>query len=193
MTMSTYKSLGGPPSGLIVTNEPELAERLDQIAFPGLTANFDVAKTASLAITLLDWKVYGRAYAATMAETAKQLAQALAGHEVPVFGAIGGYTTSHQFALEAKTFGGGQQLAKLLRRANILACGIGLPLEPVEGDTNGLRLGTPEIVRWGMKAEDMETLASLMSRVLIKGERPEIVGEEVTEFRSQFRQLHFMR
>jgi glycine hydroxymethyltransferase len=192
MTMSTYKSLGGPPSGLLVTNESELAERLDLIAFPGLTANFDVAKTASLAISLLDWKVYGRAYGAAMAGTAKALAQALAGHEVPVFGAAKGYTTSHQFALEAKAFGGGQRVSKLLRRANILACGIGLPLEPVEGDLNGLRLGTPEVVRWGMKAEDMETLATLMSRVL-KGERPETVGKEITEFRSQFHQLHFIR
>ncbi len=43
MTMSTYKSLGGPPSGLLATNEPGLAERLDAIAFPGITANFDVA------------------------------------------------------------------------------------------------------------------------------------------------------
>ncbi|MGE0846644.1 MAG: hypothetical protein AB7L41_10250, partial [Flavobacteriaceae bacterium] len=41
MTMSTYKSLGGPPAGLNVTNEPDLARRLEEIAFPGLTANFD--------------------------------------------------------------------------------------------------------------------------------------------------------
>ena len=44
MTMSTYKSLGGPPSGLILTNESDLAQRIDKIAYPGLTANFDVAK-----------------------------------------------------------------------------------------------------------------------------------------------------
>ena len=56
MTMSTYKSLGGPPSGLIVTNDADIAEKLDAIAFPGMTANFDAAKSASLAITLLDWK-----------------------------------------------------------------------------------------------------------------------------------------
>jgi glycine hydroxymethyltransferase len=67
MTMSTYKSLGGPPAGLILTNEPDLAERLDRIAFPGLTANFDAAKSAALAMTLLDWKVHGPDYAATMA------------------------------------------------------------------------------------------------------------------------------
>ncbi|TIW50708.1 MAG: serine hydroxymethyltransferase, partial [Mesorhizobium sp.] len=35
MTMSTYKSLGGPPSGLIVTNDADIAEKLDRIAFPG--------------------------------------------------------------------------------------------------------------------------------------------------------------
>ena len=34
MTMSTYKSLGGPPGGLVVTNEAELARALDAIAYP---------------------------------------------------------------------------------------------------------------------------------------------------------------
>ncbi|TIT56173.1 MAG: serine hydroxymethyltransferase, partial [Mesorhizobium sp.] len=51
MTMSTYKSLGGPPSGLIVTNDADIAEKLDRIAFPGMTANFYAAKSAALAIT----------------------------------------------------------------------------------------------------------------------------------------------
>ena len=74
MTMSTYKSLGGPPSGVIVTNDAALAERLDAIAYPGLTANFDVAKTAALAITMLDWLEHGPAYASTMCANAKALA-----------------------------------------------------------------------------------------------------------------------
>ena len=43
----------------------------------------------------------------------------------------------------------------MLRQANILTCGIGLPIAPVEGDVNGLRIGTPEIVRWGMTPDDM--------------------------------------
>ncbi len=74
MTMSTYKSLGGPPGGLIVSNDADLTKRLDAIAYPGLTANFDVGKTAALAITMLDWKVHGRAYAKHMADTAAALA-----------------------------------------------------------------------------------------------------------------------
>src|SRR5215212_4271242 len=44
MTMSTYKSLGGPAGGLVLTNDPTLAARIDAIAYPGLTANFDVSK-----------------------------------------------------------------------------------------------------------------------------------------------------
>jgi glycine hydroxymethyltransferase len=40
MTMSTYKSLGGPPGGLVVTNDADLAKRLDSIAFPGSDRQF---------------------------------------------------------------------------------------------------------------------------------------------------------
>jgi glycine hydroxymethyltransferase len=193
MTMSTYKSLGGPPSGLILTNEPELAERIDAIAFPGLTANFDVAKSAALAITLLDWKEYGEAYASEMGRCANALATALANMGAPVFAADKGFTQSHQFALDAAPHGGGQALAKILRRANILACGIALPLPAIEGDVNGLRIGTPEIVRWGMTGQDMPELAALIARVVVEDEAPEDVAEAVTGFRRRFGTLKFIR
>ena len=190
MTMSTYKSLGGPPSGLILTNDAALAARFDKIAFPGLTANFDAAKTAALAITLLDWKAFGRHYAAMMGKTAKALAGALIAEGLPVHG---GGTQSHQLAIEAARFGGGQTASKKLRRGNVLACGIGLPIDELEGDLNGLRLGTPEIVRFGMTDEHMGELARLIARVLAGNEEPEAVAGDVTAFRKRFQTLHFMR
>lgn len=193
MTMSAYKSLGGPASGLIVTNEPELAERIDAIAYPGLTANFDAGKTASLAITMLDWKEYGRAYAAAMAETAHALAEALAARGLPVFAKDRGMTISHQFAIEAAAYGGGQTASRLLRKSNILAAGIGLPIAAVDGDLNGLRLGTPEIVRWGMTAADMPVLAGFIADGLT-GARPATdIAKDVSAFRREFSTLHFMR
>ena len=193
MTMSAYKSLGGPASGLIVTNEPELAERIDAIAYPGLTANFDAGKTASLAITMLDWKEYGRAYAAAMAETAHALAAALAARGLPVFARDRGMTISHQFAIEAAPYGGGQTASKLLRKSNILAAGIGLPIAAVDGDLNGLRLGTPEIVRWGMTASAMPVLAGFIADGLT-GARPTAeIARDVSAFRRGFSKLHFMR
>jgi glycine hydroxymethyltransferase len=193
MTMSTYKSLGGPAGGLIVTRDAAIAERLDRIAYPGMTANFDAGKSAALAITLLDWQRFGRAYAAAMAATAHALAHELAALGLPVHAADRGATISHQLALEAARFGGGQTVSKKLRRANILACGIGLPIAEVAGDNNGLRLGTPEIARWGMTAQDMPELAALIARALVGNEPPEVVASDVTAFRRRFDRLHFMR
>ncbi len=194
MTMSTYKSLGGPPAGLLLTNEADLAKKVDAIVFPGLTANFDAAKTAALAITLLDWVEYGEAYAAAMHGTAVALATALASHQLPIHAADRGFTTSHQFALEAAQWGGGQAAARNLRNANILTCGIGLPIAPVEGDMNGLRFGTPEIVRWGMTVADMPKLAELIARALTAEDNAIAgVAADVTTFRQRFKNLSYIR
>jgi glycine hydroxymethyltransferase len=193
MTMSTYKSLGGPASGLVLTNEASLAERLDRIAYPGLTANFDVAKSAALAITLLDWKVFGRAYGARMAETAKALGAALVAEGLPVHAADRGATASHQLAIEAVRWSGGHAAAKRLRKANILSCGIGLPIAPAAGDASGLRFGTNEIVRWGMGPEHMGELARLIARALTGNEPPEDVAGDTRALRRRFGRLHFVR
>jgi glycine hydroxymethyltransferase len=193
MTMSTYKSLGGPAAGLILTDDATLAQALDRIAFPGMTANYDAGRAAALAITLLDWTQYGRAYASMMAETARVLADCLAERGVPVFATARGVTQSHQFAVRAAAFGGGQVAARRLRRTNILACGIGLPEAEVAGDTNGLRLGTNEIVRWGMTPADMPELAALIARGLLGNAAPDAVAADVTLFRRRFDRLHYVR
>lgn len=193
MTMSTYKSLGGPPAGLIVTNDTTLAKRFDEIAYPGLTANFDVAKTAALAITLLDWKVHGPDYAKTMAATAQALADNLAAEGLTIYARARGYTTTHQFAVEASRHGGGQTAARRLRRANILSSGIGLPGPSMQSDVNGLRLGTPEIVRRGMGPEDMGELARLIAGALEGDLPPERLANDVTDFRRRFTKLKFVR
>ncbi len=192
MTFSTYKSLGGPPGGLVVTDDAELAERLDSIAFPGMTANFDAAKSASLAYSLLDWRDFGVAYAKAMIELSRSLADALDAEGLPVFAKAKGFTDSHQFAVEAARFGGGQAAARKLRKAGFLACGIGLPLKRVEGDANGLRLGTPELARWGVTPADAPKLAALMARALTTS-HPENLAQETAAFRQTFGALHFMR
>lgn len=190
MTMSTYKSLGGPAGGVIVTNEPEMAERLDAIAFPGMTANFDAAKSAALAVSMLDWREHGTAYAQAMIELSQALAEALAVLGIPVFETPKGYTTSHQFAVEAAQFGGGQAASKTLRKAGFLACGIGLPIAEVPGDMNGLRIGTPELVRWGVTAEDAPALAELIHAGLTGD--PQAVAPRTQEMRSRFDALHYV-
>jgi glycine hydroxymethyltransferase len=182
VTMSTYKSLAGPPGGLVLTNDAGLARRLEEIAYPGLTANFDVGKTAALAMTLIDWQAAGAGYARAMVETAAALARELEGAGVPVFQA----TSSHALAVDARGYGGGDAAARRLRRANLLASAIGLPGD----DGGGLRLGTPEAVRVGMTAADMATVADFIARAL-NGSDPESVGREVSGWRRHFDRIHF--
>lgn len=191
MTMSTYKSLGGPAGGLIVTNDAEIAERLDAIAFPGMTANFDAAKSAALAVTMLDWRDHGRAYAAKIIEVAQALASALKDRGVPVFETPRGATSSHQFAIKAAEYGGGQAASKHLRKAGFLASGIGLPIDPVEGDMNGLRIGTPELVRWGVDVDHVARLADLIAAALGTND-PAAMAGRVAEWRATFDRLHYV-
>ncbi len=192
MTMSTYKSLGGPAGGLIVTDEPDIAERLDAIAFPGMTANFDAAKSAALAISMLDWREHGTEYAAAMVALSKMLAAALHERGLPMFGSHRGFTQSHQFAVQAAAYGGGQAASKTLRKAGFLACGIGLPIDPVKGDLNGLRMGTPELVRWGVQPTDCDRMADLIVRGLT-GNQPDAVASDVAQWRAEFSTMRYIR
>ena len=192
MTMSTYKSLAGPAGGLIVTNDAALAEALDAIAYPGMTANFDVARSAALALTMLDWREHGPAYAEAMVRVARALAEALDREGVPVFAKARGFTRSHQFAIEAAAYGGGQTASRRLRQAGFLTCGIGLPIAAVAGDLNGLRIGTPELVRWGVTGADVPELAALIARALV-AEQPETLAPEVAQLRAGYDRLHFIR
>jgi glycine hydroxymethyltransferase len=191
MTMSTYKSLGGPAGGLIVTNDPEMAEAFDAIAFPGMTANFDAAKSAAMAITMLDWRDHGQAYAAKMIEVAQGLAAGLKARGVPVFETAQGATSSHQFAIKAAAYGGGQTASKHLRKAGVLACGIGLPIEAVAGDMNGLRIGTPELTRWGVDMGDVDQMCDLIVEAL-ESQDPTSMVPRVRDWRETFKTLHYI-
>jgi glycine hydroxymethyltransferase len=194
MTMSTYKAFGGPPAGLVLTGEEELARRLDRIAYPGLTANFDLGKTAALALSVLDLLAHGEAYAGRSIDNANALGAALADCGIAVHRAEGRpFTESHHLALPSAPHGGGQAAAKLLARANILLCGIGLPLPPVAGDLNGIRIGTQEVTRLGMGDEAMKEIAALIARGLVEKEAPESLKPDVIAFRRDYQTLHYVR
>ena len=186
MTMSTYKSLAGPTAGLVLTNDAALAERIDAIAFPGLTANFDAGKTAALAFTLNDWLAHGEAHAAEMVASAATLADALTAEGVAVFRPSGLATRSHAFALDASAVGGGMATARHLRTANLLTSAIGLP----SGLDDGVRIGTNELVRWGAVADDMAELAILIARAL-GADDTATVAADVTAFRGRFGTVRF--
>ena len=172
MTMSTYKSLGGPAGGLIVTNDADLAERLDAIAYPGLTANFDAGKTAALAVTLLDWQAAASAYAADDGRQRRggwpPSCSRSASRSSPLIGAAPGRISSRSWRT---AYGGGQRrpAAAPGEPAGLRHRAAG---ESIEGDVNGLRIGTPEIIRLGMDAGGHARAGLLISRGLVRPSIP---------------------
>lgn len=107
VTMSTYKSFGGPPGAAIVTREEDLARRVSTAAYPGLTANYDASRLAPLAVAAAEHAVGGPAYADRCIANAKALAAALEGEGFAVAASHLGWTVSHHVAVDAAAFGGG--------------------------------------------------------------------------------------
>jgi glycine hydroxymethyltransferase len=103
---------------------------------------------------------------------------------MPVFTTPLGATSSHQLAIVADEWGGGDTAAHSLRKANLLASAIGLP------DGSGLRLGTSEATRWGMGTAEMVEIAALVQRGL---EGDLTAAADTTALKQRHRTVHFVR
>ncbi len=188
MTMSTYKSLAGPPAGLAITDDAGVAEALDAVVHPGLTANFDAAKTAALAITLADWVDHGAEFATAMCDGAAALAVGLERRGVPLWSAAGRASRSHAFALDADALGGGHRLARHLERAGLLTSAIGTPAGP----DAGLRVSPSELVRWGADADDLDDVAALLAEAIATDPDDVVaLAPRATELRARFTEVRY--
>ena len=56
---------------------------------------------------------------------------------------------------------------------------------------NGLRIGTPELVRWGVTPEHAPRMAALIARAL-RGNDPDALLSEVSDWRQSFDRLHYI-
>ena len=186
ITSSTYKSLGGPSGGMILTNDPVLAERLAGTVYPAMTANYNAGRLASLAVTLAESLQFGEDYARMCIENARSLARSLDEQGFVVAGAEQGFTESHHVGVDARDFGGGDAAARALAEAGIYLSGIGLPWQDEDEIYRGIRIGTQEITRRGMEPEHMARIASWMGDVLLRRKDPVLVGSRVREFRREF-------
>ena len=186
ITSSTYKSLGGPSGGMILTNDPVLAEKVAGTVYPAMTANYDAGRLAALAVSLAESLQFGAAYARACIANARSLAHALDEEGFLLAGKEKGFTDSHHVGVDAHEFGGGGVAARMLAEAGIYLSGIGLPWQGEEEVYRGIRIGTQEITRRGMKPEHMGQIAGWMGDVLLRRQDPASVGEQVRTFRRRF-------
>lgn len=186
ITSSTYKSLGGPSGGMILTNDPVLAERVASTVYPAMTANYNAGRLAALAVSLAESLEFGAEYARACIANARSLAHALDEEGFVVAGKELGFTDSHHVGVDAHEFGGGDLAAKKLAESGIYLSGIGLPWQGEEEVYRGIRIGTQEITRRGMKPEHMGRIAGWMGDVLLRHQDLALVGDQVREFRRNF-------
>ncbi len=193
MIGSAGKTFSGPQSGMMAWNDPELTEPLTTAVFPVLAATHQVNRVAALAYAAAEMLEYGRRYMAQIVANAQALGAALEAHGLRVLGAGRGYTRTHQVIADVRAFGGGLEVAHRLAEANLVVNKNLIPGDrPEDWDRpGGLRIATTEITRLGLMADDMATVAGFIARVLVAGEPPDRVRDDVRAFREPYQTVYY--
>ncbi|MGZ4910481.1 MAG: serine hydroxymethyltransferase [Halobacteriota archaeon] len=188
MTGSTHKTFPGPQHGIIFTTHA-LADAIDDAVFPGTVSNHHLHHVAGLAVTLVEMLEFGKAYAQQTIKNAKTLGEALYNSGFNVLCPEKEFTQSHQIVLDV---GRASAMAVALEEANIIANKNLLPWDDHNAPENpsGLRFGTQELTRLGMKESEMRVVAGLVARVL-NGEAPEKVKKDVVEFKNNYQEVDY--
>ncbi len=145
---------------------------------PTFVDNAHWNRIAALTLALAEMQKFGSAYAEQVIRNAQALAKALGDYGFPVVGADFGYTRSHQVLLDYGGYKQGREAAERLERANIIAdCGV--------------RLGTCEVTRRGMKEAEMGQIAELMKQVSIDRKAPDKVKQDAIKLTREFREIKY--
>jgi glycine hydroxymethyltransferase len=196
MTASTHKTLPGPQHGIVLAKE-QYAEAIKRASFPGLLSNHHLHNVAGLAVALTEMMEFGVEYSKQIMRNAKALAQSLYERGWQVIAEHKGFTQSHVVLVDVTEtpLNDGAAVEKTLENANIIINRNLLPWDKKRGrdykTPGGIRLGTSEMTRLGMKESEMDAIAEFMTRVVMKGEDVEKIANEIGEFRKDYQKVHF--
>jgi len=193
MTGSAGKTFSGPQSGIIAWNDPDITRPIAHAVFPTLAATHQVNRVAALAAAAAEFLAFGREYTAQIVANAQALGRALSERGIAVLGAHKGFTRTHQVIADVRSYGGGFAVAQRLAEANIITNKNLLPDDTPENwdRPGGLRIGSTEVTRYGMKEREMEAIADLMVDVITGRRSPESVRPQVIELRRAFPRLQY--
>ena len=194
MTMSTHKTLFGPQGGLVLGFDRH-EESIKKAMFPGLTSSHHIHHMAGKAVAFAEALEFGKDYAAQTINNAKALAAELNNVGFKVLGEKRGYTESHQTVVNVLDYGDGGTIEADLEKANII---VNRQLIPGDLKANrhymhpgGIRLGTSEITRLGMKESEMKEIASMIKDVVIDKKEPGEMTAKIAEFRKEFQKTQY--
>ena len=162
VTTTTHKTLRGPRGGLILTNDEELAKKINKAIFPGIQGGPLMHVIAGKAVC------FGEALKPEFAEYQKNVvknAQALAkGLVERGFNLVSGGTDNHLMLVDLRPFDiTGKELEHRLDEVYITVNKNAIPNDPQKPFvTSGLRIGTPAVTTRGLGTAEMEQIAEFI-------------------------------
>lgn len=193
LTGSTHKTFPGPQRGVILADLDAEGEKkywgaADRGVFPGSSSNHHLHGLPALLVAIREMKQYAQEYAAQIVRNAQALGRALDQLGTPVEARDFGYTKSHTVAVNVAQWGGGVEVAKRLEANDIIVNYNMLPGDSDPRNPSGLRIGTPEMTRFGMDNEAMGELAQLLHDA-IEGKN---VKAEVNALRGRYTEMKYV-
>ncbi|MDF0480478.1 serine hydroxymethyltransferase [Vagococcus sp. PNs007] len=168
VTSTTHKTLRGPRGGLILTNNEELAKKIDSAIFPGIQggplmhviAGKAVAFKEAMTEEFVDYQKQVIKNAKAMAEVFNTCKKARV---------ISGGTDNHLLLIDVTGYGvNGQEAEAILEKANITVNKNSIPFEILSpSKTSGIRIGTAAVTTRGMLEPNVVRIAELIDMALI--------------------------
>ena len=186
VTTTTHKTLRGPRGGVIMTNDEEIAKKIDKAIFPGIQGGPLMHIIAAKAVAFKqalepEFKEYQR----QVVKNAKILAEVLNAGGLRV---VSGGTDNHMVLIDVKANKNltGAQVEKALGKAGITVNKNGIPYDTEKPMvTSGIRIGSPAMTTRGMKEEEMKQIANFILQVVDNIDD----DKKLTEIREQVKEL----
>ena len=177
-TTTTHKTLRGPRGGLILTNDEELAKKINSAIFPGIQGGPLEHVIAAKAVAFKEaLDPAFKEYAANVIKNSQAMADVFS--QDPDFRVISGGTENHLFLVDVtKVVENGKVAQNLLDEVNITLNKNSIPYETLSPfKTSGIRIGAAAITARGFGVEESRTVAELMIKTLKNAENPAVLEE----------------
>ncbi len=165
VTTTTHKTLRGPRGGLILTNNEEIAKKINKAIFPGIQGGPLEHVIAGKAVCFGEaLKPEFKAYQHQVILNSRALAEALLAEG---FDLVSGGTDNHLSLVDLRPMNiTGKEMERRLDEVHITVNKNAIPNDPEKPFvTSGVRVGTPAVTTRGLKEEDMKVIAHLFKLV----------------------------
>lgn len=166
VTTTTHKTLRGPRGGMILTNNAELAKKIDSAIFPGTQGGPLMHVIAAKAVCFKeDLTPIFKSYAAQVVKNAQVMGEVLKSRGLDL---VSGGTDTHLLLVDLRPKKlTGNVVAEALEKAHITCNKNAIPFDPEKPKiTSGIRIGTPAGTTRGFKEKEFEQIAHWIADVM---------------------------